>query len=73
MNRSARIVRCRLLFSGSAWGFFAATLLFVLLSLVTLGLALPFWAYWTVRYFITRTGIEMIPVEIWPDDESTGR
>lgn len=50
-------------FTGSFGHFFVVSLGLLLLSVVTLGLALPYLAYWTSRYFFTQLEVGNRPVE----------
>jgi len=50
-------------FTGSFGQFFIVSLGLMLLSIITLGLALPYLSYWTTRYFFTELEVGNRPVE----------
>ena len=41
-------------FTGNFWTFSFAQIGLFVLSVLTLGIAIPFWIYWTNKYFFTR-------------------
>jgi uncharacterized membrane protein YjgN (DUF898 family) len=49
----------RIIFTGNFWEYFFLSLLLLVLSVLTLGLLLPYWAYWSLKYFFTRLQIEI--------------
>lgn len=46
-------------FTGSFGEFFLISLGLMLLSLITLGLALPYFVYWQFKYFVSNLEIEL--------------
>lgn len=44
----------RIKFSGSFGEYFIMSIGLFLLSIITFGLATPYWAYWSFKYFFTR-------------------
>ena len=50
----------KIIFTGSFWDFFIASLGLFLLSLITFGLALPYAVWWQAKYFFTHLEIEMM-------------
>jgi uncharacterized membrane protein YjgN (DUF898 family) len=44
----------RIVFTGHFGEYFLISLGLLLLSAITFGLALPYWAYWSFKYFFTR-------------------
>lgn len=44
-------------FTGSFVSYFFSSLFLLFLSIVTLGIMLPYWAYWSFKYFFTRLEI----------------
>ena len=51
--------RGKILFTGNFLDYFIKSLLLLLLCIVTFGLAIPYYAYWTIRYFFTNMEIEL--------------
>ena len=41
-------------FTGSFGEYFIMSLGLMLLSIITFGLATPYWMYWSLKYFFTR-------------------
>ena len=44
-------------FTGGFGEYFIISLGLMLLSIITFGLALPYWFYWQIKYFFTRMEI----------------
>ncbi len=44
-------------FNGNFWEYFLVSLLLLVLSVITLGLAFPYWSYWNLKYFFTKLSI----------------
>ncbi len=44
-------------FTGSFGEYFIMSLGLMLLSIITFGLAIPYWMYWSLKYFFTRLEI----------------
>ena len=58
-----RIGQNRILFTGTFGEYFLVSLGLLVLSVFTFGLALPYYAYWTFKYFFTHLelqGVEMV-------------
>ena len=53
------MARAKVAFTGHFLEYFIMSLGLLLLSIVTFGLALPYWAYWSAKYFFTHMEIEM--------------
>lgn len=49
----------RILFKGNFWEYFLISLGLLVLSLITFGLALPYYFYWILKYFFTKLEIEV--------------
>jgi len=45
-------------FTGSFGEYFVTSLGLFVLSIITLGIALPYWMYWSLKYFFTRLEVE---------------
>lgn len=45
-------------FTGNFWEYFAVSIVLVILSFVTLGLVLPYYVYWSAKYFFSHLEIE---------------
>ncbi len=45
-------------FTGSFGEYFLMSLGLLVLSVITLGIALPYWIYWSFQYFFTKLEIE---------------
>ena len=50
--------RARIIFVGNFWEYFFISLLLLVLSVLTVGILLPYWAYWSLKYFFTRLEVE---------------
>lgn len=50
--------RSRIIFTGNFCEYFFTSLLLLLLGAVTFGLALPYYVYWSFKYFFTHMEIE---------------
>ena len=61
----------KIVFTGNFWEYFGTSLLLFILSVITLGIFLPFFFYWSFRYFFTKMEIEMYgnasPVQVRVD------
>lgn len=53
------VQRGRIIFTGNFVDYFIKSLLLLLLCVVTFGLAIPYYAYWTFKYFFTNMEIEL--------------
>ena len=49
----------KIIFVGSFGDYFLKSLVLLLLSILTLGILLPYWAYWSLKYFLTHLEIEL--------------
>jgi uncharacterized membrane protein YjgN (DUF898 family) len=54
-------VRGRIIFVGNFWDYFIKAVGLFVLTLITFGLLLPYFAYWSVQYFVSHLEIEMYP------------
>lgn len=45
-------------FTGGFGEYFIMSIGLMILSVITLGLATPYWMYWSLKYFFTRLEIE---------------
>jgi uncharacterized membrane protein YjgN (DUF898 family) len=50
--------RTKIVFTGNFWEYFIMSLGLLLLSLITFGLALPYAAYWSLKYFFQHLELE---------------
>ena len=50
-------------FTGNFWDFFFISLGLLILSVITLGLAAPYFVYWTSKYFFTHLRVGTHPVQ----------
>ena len=51
--------RGRIIFTGSGWHFFFATIFLFIGTLLTFGLLAPYWFFWSVKFFISHTEFEL--------------
>ncbi len=51
--------RGKIIFTGNFLDYFIKSLLLLLLCIVTFGIAIPYYAYWTFKYFFTNMEIEL--------------
>ena len=49
----------KIVFTGNFWEYFLISLGLGILSVVTFGILLPYWVYWSVKYFFDRLAIEI--------------
>ena len=49
----------RIVFTGNFWEYFGLSLALMILTICTLGLALPYWVYWSFKYFFGKMEIEL--------------
>lgn len=49
----------RIIFVGSFWEYFGLSIALLILTVVTLGLALPYWVFWSFKYFFGKMEIEL--------------
>ena len=49
----------KIVFTGHFLEYFIMSLGLILLSLITLGLALPYYAYWNFKYFFSNMEVEI--------------
>ena len=51
--------RGKIVFKGNFWEYFVFSIGLLVLSILTLGILLPYYFYWNFKYFFTRMEIEM--------------
>ncbi len=51
--------RGRIIFTGNFWEYFIMSLGLLVLSVITLGIVLPYWTYWQFKYFFANMEIEI--------------
>lgn len=49
----------KVIFVGNFWDYFLKSLALMILSILTLGILLPYWAYWSFKYFFNNLEIEL--------------
>ncbi len=49
----------KIIFTGHFGDFFLKSLALLILSILTLGLLLPYYVYWQYKYFVTHLEIEL--------------
>ena len=49
----------KIVFVGNFWEYCGLSIVLMLLSIVTLGLALTYWVYWSFKYFFSKMEIEI--------------
>ena len=49
----------KIVFTGNFWEYFGLSIALLILSLITLGIALPYWAYWNMKYFVSKLEIQL--------------
>ena len=47
------------MFTGNFWEYFLISLGLGILSVLTAGILLPYWVYWSAKYFFDRLEIEI--------------
>ena len=47
----------KIVFVGNFWEYFGLSIALLILSIITFGIALPYWVYWSFKYFF-RVGFE---------------
>ena len=52
--------RGKIVFTGNFWEYFLISLGLGILSVLTFGILLPYWVYWSVKYFFDRLEIEIL-------------
>lgn len=53
------MTRGRIIFTGNFWEYFLMAIGLLVLSVITVGLLLPYFIYWQVKYFFTHMEIEI--------------
>ncbi|CTQ54759.1 hypothetical protein LP7551_03294 [Roseibium album] len=53
------MIRGKIIFKGNFWEFFVMVLGLMILSIVTLGLFLPYLFYWQFKYFFNNMELEI--------------
>ena len=51
--------RAKIVFVGDFWEYYFKALLLLFVSAFTLGILIPYWIYWNVRYFSRHLEIEL--------------
>lgn len=51
--------RGKIIFTGGFWEYFIMSLGLAVLSIISLGLLLPYYIYWNYKYFFTHMEIEL--------------
>ena len=49
----------KIVFTGGFLEYFFMSLGLLVISLLTLGILLPYWVYWSFKYFFTRLEVEL--------------
>ncbi len=49
----------KIIFVGNFWEYFGLSIALLLLSVITFGIALPYWVYWSFKYFFSKLEIEI--------------
>ena len=60
----------KIVFVGNFWEFFLFSIVLLILAVITLGLALPYCAYWSFKYFFCNMEIELYEastLDVGPD------
>ncbi len=53
------VQRGKIIFTGSFLGFFIKSLSLMALSVLTVGIAFPYYVYWSCKYFVNNLEIEI--------------
>ena len=51
------MLKGKVVFCGNFWEYFFTSLGLLVLSICTIGLLLPYWMYWSFKYFFTKLEI----------------
>jgi len=49
----------KVVFIGNFWEYFLMSLGLMILSICTVGILVPYWVYWSIKYFFDRMEIEL--------------
>ena len=49
----------KIIFVGNFWEYFGLSIALLLLSVITFGIVLPYWVYWSFKYFFGKLEIEI--------------
>ncbi len=49
----------KIIFTGNFLEYFVISIALMILSLITFGIAAPYWVYWSFKYFFTNMEIEL--------------
>ena len=49
----------KIVFTGNFWEYFGLSIALLILSVITFGIALPYWVYWSFKYFFSKLEIEI--------------
>ena len=58
--------RGEIVFTGNFWEYFLVSLGLLVLSFLTAVILLPYWVFWSAKYFFTRLEIEITDSSIDP-------
>ena len=56
-------IRGKIVFTGNFFQYFFISLGLWILSVITFGLLLPYWVYWSLKYFFTKMEIEIEEIQ----------
>ncbi len=48
----------KIIYTGSFGEYFIMSLGLMVLSIITFGIAIPYWIYWSLKYFFTKLEVE---------------
>lgn len=54
-----KMIKGKIIFTGSFWEFFFTSIGLIVLSIITLGIFLPYLVYWQFKYFFGHMEIEI--------------
>lgn len=52
-------MKVKIKFTGSFGEYFFTSIVLLILSIITLGIMLPYYAYWSIKYFVDRLEFEL--------------
>ena len=55
------MIKGKIIFTGNFWEYFLMSLALMILSAITFGLFLPYWVYWSAKYFVSKLEVELPP------------
>lgn len=56
----------KVVFTGNFWEFFFTSLGLLILSILTLGILIPYYMYWQYKYFFTHLEIKFVKETVVP-------